>query len=65
MAGVDEVGRGPLAGPVLAAAVILPPNLAIIGVDASKRLPSARREALFHEIREHALCIGVGAASTR
>jgi ribonuclease HII len=65
VAGVDEVGRGPLAGPVLAAAVILPPDIAITGVDDSKRLPAARREALFHEIRAHALCIGVGAASTR
>ena len=65
VAGVDEVGRGPLAGPVLAAAVILPPNIAITGVDDSKRLPAARREMLFHEIRAHALCIGVGAASTR
>ncbi|MGH7503253.1 MAG: ribonuclease HII [Longimicrobiales bacterium] len=65
VAGLDEVGRGPLAGPVLAAAVILPPGLAIRGVDDSKRLPAARREALFHEIRQHALCIGIGAASTR
>jgi ribonuclease HII len=65
VAGVDEVGRGPLAGPVLAAAVILPPGLAIRGVDDSKRLPAARREALFNEIRAQALCIGIGAASTR
>ncbi|MCI0434540.1 MAG: ribonuclease HII [Gemmatimonadetes bacterium] len=65
VAGVDEVGRGPLAGPVLAAAVILPPNVAIKGIDDSKRLPPERREALYHEIRAHALCIGIGAASTR
>ena len=65
VAGVDEVGRGPLAGPVLAAAVILPPGLAIPGIDDSKRLTAERREVLFHQIRAHALCIGVGAASTR
>lgn len=65
VAGIDEAGRGPLAGPVVAAAVILPPDTAIRGVDDSKRLPAERREALFHEIRSHAICIGVGAASTR
>ncbi len=65
VAGVDEVGRGPLAGPVLAAAVILPPDVAIAGIDDSKRLPADRREALFDEIRARALCIGIGAASTR
>ena len=65
VAGVDEVGRGPLAGPVLAAAVILPIGLAIRGVDDSKKLDARRRDALFDEIREKALCIGVGAASTR
>lgn len=65
VAGVDEAGRGPLAGPVLAAAVILPPGVGLTGVDDSKRLPLERREALFLEIREKALCIGIGAASTR
>jgi ribonuclease HII len=65
IAGVDEVGRGPLAGPVFAAAVILPPDTAIRGVDDSKRLDAARRAALFEEIRAHALAIGVGAASCR
>ncbi len=65
VAGIDEAGRGPLAGPVVAAAVILPPDTAIRGVDDSKRLPPERREALFHEIREAAVCIGVGAASSR
>jgi ribonuclease HII len=65
VAGVDEAGRGPLAGPVLAAAVILPPNVGLKGVDDSKRLPIEKREALFIEIREKALCIGIGAASTR
>ena len=65
IAGVDEVGRGPLAGPVLAAAVILPPGVAIRGVDDSKRLSAERRESVFQVIRSQALCIGVGAASTR
>jgi ribonuclease HII len=65
VAGVDEAGRGPLAGPVLAAAVILPPRVGIRGVDDSKRLTAEQRERLFVEIRAKAVCIGVGAASTR
>jgi ribonuclease HII len=65
VAGVDEVGRGPLAGPVLAAAVILPPDVAIRGVDDSKRLDPARRAELYEEIRAKALAIGLGAASAR
>lgn len=65
IAGVDEAGRGPLAGPVLAAAVILPPDIAIRGVDDSKRLTPDVREALFVEIQAHALAIGIGAASSR
>lgn len=65
VAGVDEVGRGPLAGPVLAAAVILPPHVGIRGVDDSKQLSAQKREELYLEIREKALCIGVGAASTK
>jgi len=65
VAGVDEVGRGPLAGPVLAAAVVLPAGVAIRGIDDSKKLDARRREALFAEIREVASFIGVGAASTR
>ena len=65
VAGIDEAGRGPLAGPVVAAAVILPPGTAIRGVDDSKRLPPERREALFLEIRDAAICYGVGAASAR
>jgi ribonuclease HII len=63
VAGVDEAGRGPLAGPVLAAAVILPPHCGIRGVDDSKRLTPAAREALFVEIRAQASAIGIGAAS--
>jgi len=65
IAGVDEVGRGPLAGPVLAAAVILPAGVSIPRIDDSKRLDARTREALFDEIRECALSIGLGAASPR
>jgi ribonuclease HII len=65
VAGVDEAGRGPLAGPVVAAAVVMPPRIAIRGVDDSKRLTPAAREALFVDIRAHALAVGVGAASCR
>ncbi|MGQ0561714.1 MAG: ribonuclease HII [Gemmatimonadota bacterium] len=65
IAGVDEVGRGPLAGPVLAAAVMLPVDVGIRGVDDSKKLSAEKRESLFLEIREQALAIGVGAASSR
>lgn len=65
VAGVDEAGRGPLAGPVLAAAVILPRGTGIRGVDDSKRLTPADRERLFIEIHDRALCVGVGAASAR
>lgn len=65
VAGVDEAGRGPLAGPVLAAAVILPPGLRIEGADDSKRLSAAVRERLAVEIRQRALAIGIGAASPR
>jgi len=65
VAGVDEVGRGPLAGPVLAAAVVLPPGTGIRGVDDSKRLTAEKREQLYVLIRECALGIGVGAASCR
>ncbi len=60
IAGVDEVGRGPLAGPVAAAAVILPPNCGILGIDDSKRLSPRQRERLAQEIRSRALCWSVG-----
>ena len=64
IAGVDEVGRGPLAGPVVACAVVMPPDLrAIPGVDDSKKLPAAERERLSVRIRERALGVGMGAAS--
>lgn len=65
IAGVDEAGRGPLAGPVVAAAVILPPGYAVRGVDDSKRLTAERRESLAVEIRAHAVALGLGAASCR
>ena len=51
VAGVDEAGRGPLAGPVLCAAVILPPDDGLAGLDDSKKLTEARRERLFDAIR--------------
>ncbi len=62
-AGVDEAGRGPLAGPVCAAAVILDPARPIEGLDDSKKLCAARREALAPLIRERALAFGIGWAS--
>jgi ribonuclease HII len=61
-AGVDEVGRGPLAGPVLAAAVILDPNRPIRGLKDSKALNAAQREALAEEVRERALAWALGRA---
>jgi ribonuclease HII len=60
VAGVDEAGRGALAGPVVAAAVILPQGLAIPGVDDSKKLSPAKRDELFSVIMEKALAVGVG-----
>jgi len=63
MAGVDEAGRGPLAGPVSAAAVILNPERPIVGLDDSKRLTPRTREALELEVRERALAWAVAFAS--
>ena len=63
IAGVDEVGRGPLAGPVVAAAVILDPNQPIEGLADSKKLTEKKREKLFVLIQERALAVGVGRAS--
>ncbi len=62
IAGVDEVGRGPLAGPVIAAAVILHPDRPIAGLADSKQLSAKRRAALEGEIREKALAFCVGRA---
>ena len=64
IAGVDEVGRGPLAGPVLAAAVILPNEHGIIGLKDSKKLSKKRREELYLIIKEKSLCIGIGQMSS-
>ncbi len=63
VAGVDEVGRGPLAGAVVAAAVILDLRRPIRGLDDSKLLSPAVRERLYDQIRERALCCSVGVAS--
>ena len=61
--GVDEAGRGPLAGPVCAAAVILPPNAEIPGLNDSKKLTDKRRRELFPIIKERAIAYGIGLAS--
>lgn len=60
IAGVDEVGRGPLAGPVIAAAVILPVDFDVVGVNDSKQLTDKRREELFPLIMEQAIAVEVG-----
>ena len=63
LAGVDEAGRGPLAGPVVAAAVILDPRQPIAGLADSKKLTARRRERLYDEICAQALCCSVAQAS--
>ena len=63
IAGVDEAGRGPLAGPVVAAAVILAPERPVRGLRDSKLLSAARREALAGHIRQHAVAWAVAEAS--
>lgn len=60
VAGVDEVGRGPLAGPVVAAAVILPKDFDVIGIDDSKKLSEKKRNLFFPIIKEQALAYGIG-----
>ena len=60
IAGIDEVGRGPLAGPVVSACVVLPEDFDILGVDDSKKLSEKRREELFDKILSKALAWGVG-----
>ena len=61
IAGVDEVGRGPLAGPVVAAACLLPPAISLEGLDDSKKLTPADREALFEQLTTHPEVIyGIG-----
>jgi ribonuclease HII len=61
--GIDEAGRGPLAGPVFAAAVILPENCAIEGINDSKKLTPKKREKLFDEIEAGAVAYGIGFAT--
>ena len=63
IAGVDEVGRGPLAGPVVAAAVILPSDYEITGLNDSKKLSEKRREAMDEIIRREAVSFGIGLIS--
>jgi ribonuclease HII len=65
VAGVDEAGRGPLAGPVFAAAVVLPRDLDIPGIDDSKKLTPAKREKLYDRIRADAVATGIGSASEK
>jgi len=65
MAGVDEAGRGPLAGPVVAAAVILDDSKRILGLADSKVLTPLQRDKLYDKIREKALCCSVGSASVQ
>lgn len=61
--GIDEVGRGPLAGPVTAAAVILPEECEILYLNDSKQLSAAKRELLYDEIMEKAIAVGIGMVS--
>mgnify|MGYP006277529679 CR=1 FL=1 len=65
VAGVDEAGRGPLAGPVVAAAVVLPPDSMVPGATDSKLLDAAHREEIAAEVFSRARAVGVGAASVR
>jgi ribonuclease HII len=65
IAGVDEAGRGALAGPVVAAAVILPAECILPGLDDSKQVDAGPRERLDREIRRHALAVGVGVVEAR
>ncbi len=60
VAGMDEVGRGPLAGPVVTAAVILPRGHRILGINDSKKLSASKREELYGQIMEEALAVGIG-----
>ncbi|TXI67303.1 MAG: ribonuclease HII, partial [Limnohabitans sp.] len=65
VAGVDEAGRGPLAGPVVAAAVILDDRKPIAGLNDSKKLTEKRREKLYDEIMAKALCCSIAEASVQ
>lgn len=61
--GIDEVGRGPLAGPVVAAAVILPKDCKILYINDSKQLSAVKRESLYDQIMEEAVSVGIGIVS--
>ena len=61
--GIDEVGRGPLAGPVVAGAVILPKECEILYINDSKKLSAAKRDELYDEIMDKAVAVGLGMAS--
>lgn len=65
IAGVDEVGRGPLAGPVVAAAVILPENCKIPGLNDSKKIPKSKHQAIYQAVLDQALSIGIGVKDNR
>ena len=66
IAGVDEVGRGPLAGPVVACAVVMPPDKrAMVGINDSKKLSAKQRESVIAKILTRAVAVGIGAASVR
>ena len=65
IAGVDEVGRGPLAGPVVAAAVILPENCKIPGLNDSKRIPKSKHHAIYQAVLDQALSVGIGIKDNR
>lgn len=65
IAGVDEVGRGPLAGPVVAAAVILPENCKIPGLNDSKKIPKTKHQAIYQAVLDQALSIGIGVKDNR
>lgn len=65
VAGIDEAGRGPLAGPVVAAAVILPPDMQIDGLNDSKKLTENRRKQLYPEILGKAVATGIGIISSQ
>jgi len=65
LAGVDEVGRGPLAGPVVAACVVFPQNFLLSGVNDSKKLTSTKREKLFDQILKNAQEVGIGIVGER
>ena len=64
IAGVDEAGRGPLAGPVVAAAVILPTDFELPGLTDSKQLSEKKRDALYPLIRQQATAVGIGVANS-